>query len=116
MPATGVPPYTYAVIQDAGGGMVDESGMFTPGAPGDYTIMVTDSIGNTGYTTAHFYMDPGPPAGGTTPGLMIMSDLLHSLVSRSLDDLYMLAILVAVRTLIAYFLNQEIRELRAAMR
>ncbi len=47
--------------------------------------------------------------------LMIVSDLLHSVVSRSLDDLYILVILVAVRTLIGYFLNQEIREIKGDM-
>ncbi len=43
--------------------------------------------------------------------LMIISDLLHSLVSRTLEDLYFLAGIVVLRTLIAYFLNKEIQEL-----
>ncbi len=44
--------------------------------------------------------------------LMIISDLLHSIVSRTLEDLYFLAGIVVLRTLIAYFLNKEIQELR----
>ncbi len=42
--------------------------------------------------------------------LMIVSDLLHTVVSRSLEDLYFLAAIVAIRTVIAYFLNKEIQE------
>ena len=44
--------------------------------------------------------------------LMIISDLLHSVVSRTLEDLYFLAGIVVLRTLIAFFLNKEIQELR----
>ena len=44
--------------------------------------------------------------------LMIISDLLHSIASRTLEDLYFLAGIVVLRTLIAYFLNKEIQELR----
>ena len=43
--------------------------------------------------------------------LMIVSDLLHSVVSRTLEDLYFLAGIIVLRTLIAYFLNKEIQEL-----
>ncbi len=43
--------------------------------------------------------------------LMIVSDLLHSVVSRTLEDLYFLAGIVILRTLIAYFLNKEMQEL-----
>ena len=43
--------------------------------------------------------------------LMIVSDLLHSVVSRSLEDLYFLGAIVVIRTVIAYFLNKEIQEL-----
>ncbi len=43
--------------------------------------------------------------------LMIVSDLLHSVVSHSLEDLYFLAAIVVLRTVIAYFLNKEIQEL-----
>ena len=44
--------------------------------------------------------------------LMIVSDLVHSVVSRTLDDLYFLAAIVVLRTMIAYFLGPEIQELR----
>ena len=43
--------------------------------------------------------------------LMIVSDLLQSVMSRELEDLYFLGALVALRTVIAYFLNREIQEL-----
>ena len=43
--------------------------------------------------------------------LMIVSDLVHSVLSRALEDLYFLAALVAIRTVIAYFLNKELQEL-----
>ncbi len=46
--------------------------------------------------------------------LMIVSDLVHSVVSRELEDLYFLAAIVLIRTLIGYFLNKEIEELRRA--
>ncbi|MDH3641555.1 MAG: DUF1622 domain-containing protein [Gammaproteobacteria bacterium] len=46
--------------------------------------------------------------------LMIVSDLLHSVISHSLEDLYFLAAIVVLRTVIAYFLNKEIQELGAA--
>jgi uncharacterized membrane protein len=46
--------------------------------------------------------------------LMIVSDLLHSVMSHQLEDLYFLAALVALRTTIAYFLNKEIQELSPA--
>ena len=43
--------------------------------------------------------------------LMIVSDLLHSVTSRNLEDLYFLGAIVVIRTVIAYFLNKEIQEL-----
>ena len=46
--------------------------------------------------------------------LMIVSDLLHSVISRSLDDLYFLAGIVVLRTVISYFLGKEIQEIHAA--
>ncbi len=46
--------------------------------------------------------------------LMIVSDLLHSVISRSLDDLYFLAGIVILRTVISYFLGKEIEEIHAA--
>jgi len=46
--------------------------------------------------------------------LMIVSDLLHSVMSRHLEDLYFLGAIVVIRTVIAYFLNKEILELSEA--
>lgn len=43
--------------------------------------------------------------------LMILSDLLVSIVSHTLEDLYHLGALVVIRTLIGYFLNKEIQEI-----
>lgn len=45
--------------------------------------------------------------------LMIVSDLLHSVLSERLEDLYFLSAIVVIRTVIAYFLNKEIQELGA---
>ena len=45
--------------------------------------------------------------------LLIISDLLHTVVSHSLDDLWFLAALVVIRTVISYFLNREIQEVEA---
>ena len=42
--------------------------------------------------------------------LLIISDLLHTVISRTMEDLWFLAALVFIRTIIAYFLNQEIQE------
>jgi len=47
--------------------------------------------------------------------LMIISDLLHTVVSRTLDDLLFLAALVLIRTIVAYFLGREIQEIGAEM-
>ena len=43
--------------------------------------------------------------------LLIISDLLHSSVSRSMDDLIIVAGLVGIRTVIGYFLNREIAQI-----
>lgn len=48
--------------------------------------------------------------------LMIVSDLLHSVISQRLEDLYYLGAIVALRTVISYFLNQEIQELHGEPR
>jgi len=48
--------------------------------------------------------------------LMIISDLLHSVTSRELEDLYFLGAIVVIRTAIGYFLGLEIQELAAAHR
>ena len=45
--------------------------------------------------------------------LLIISDLLHTVVSRTMDDLLFLAALVVIRTIVAYFLNREIQEVEA---
>lgn len=45
---------------------------------------------------------------------MIVSDLIHTVLSRKLDDLYFLAALVLLRTTIGYFLNKEVQDIHAA--
>ena len=47
--------------------------------------------------------------------LLIISDLLHTVVSRSLEDLWFLAALVLIRTTVGFFLNREIQEVGAEM-
>jgi len=47
--------------------------------------------------------------------LLIISDLLHTIVSRSLDDMLIVGALVVIRTAISYFLNQEIEQIRAGL-
>jgi len=47
--------------------------------------------------------------------LMIVSDLLQTIISRSIDDLIFLGGLVVIRTTIAYFLNREIQEVHAEL-
>ena len=47
--------------------------------------------------------------------LLIISDLLHTIVSRSMDDLLMVGVLVVIRTVIAFFLNKEIEEISAGI-
>ena len=44
--------------------------------------------------------------------LLIISDLLHTIVSRSMDDMIIVGALVLIRTVIGYFLNKEIDEIR----
>jgi uncharacterized membrane protein len=41
--------------------------------------------------------------------LLIISDLLHTIVNRSMDDMLILGALVLIRTVIGYFLNKEIQ-------
>jgi uncharacterized membrane protein len=48
-------------------------------------------------------------------GLMIISDLLHTIISRSVDDLILVGGLVVIRTVIGYFLNREIQEVGAEL-
>jgi uncharacterized membrane protein len=47
--------------------------------------------------------------------LMIISDLLQSIVSRSMEDLLMVGALVVIRTVISFFLNKEIEEIHATI-
>ena len=47
--------------------------------------------------------------------LMIVSDLLQTIISRSIDDLIFLGGLVAIRTTISYFLGKEIQEIHAEL-
>ena len=42
---------------------------------------------------------------------MIVSDILHSVVSRKLEDLYFLAMLVVIRIAISFFLGRELKEI-----
>ena len=42
--------------------------------------------------------------------LLIVSDLIHTVVSHSMEDLVFLGLLVAIRTITAYFLHREIRD------
>ena len=44
--------------------------------------------------------------------LMIISDLIHSVVSRTFEDLYFVGAIVVLRTVISYFLNKEIEALQ----
>ncbi len=46
--------------------------------------------------------------------LLIVSDLIHTALSLALGDLLFLALLVAIRSVISFFLEREIRDLRAA--
>ncbi len=47
--------------------------------------------------------------------LMIISDLFHTIISRSVDDLILVGGLVVIRTAIAYFLNKEIQDVSAEL-
>lgn len=44
--------------------------------------------------------------------LFIVSDIIHAALSLALPDLVFLALLVAIRSAISYFLDREIREIR----
>ncbi|MDJ0827531.1 MAG: DUF1622 domain-containing protein [Rhodobacter sp.] len=44
--------------------------------------------------------------------LFIVSDIIHTALSLALSDLIFLALLVAIRSAISYFLDREIREIR----
>ena len=42
---------------------------------------------------------------------MIVSDLVHTVLSHQIEDLYFLGALVLLRTMIGYFLNKEVQEI-----
>lgn len=44
--------------------------------------------------------------------ILICADIMHSVVRRSLEDLIGLSAVVIIRTIIAFFLNRELREAR----
>ena len=47
--------------------------------------------------------------------MLIIADLLHTVISRSLDDLILVGGLVVIRTVIAFFLNKEIEEVSSQL-
>lgn len=47
--------------------------------------------------------------------LLIVSDIIHTALSLQLTDLLFLAALVLIRSMISFFLNREIREIRGEM-
>ena len=44
--------------------------------------------------------------------LLIVSDVIHTALSLKLDDLLFLGLLVVIRSVISFFLDREIREIR----
>lgn len=44
--------------------------------------------------------------------ILIVSDVIHSALGRTIDGLIELGLLVIIRTLIGYFLGREIKELK----
>lgn len=44
--------------------------------------------------------------------ILICADIMHTVARRTLDDLITLAAVVAIRTVIAYFLDRELRQAR----
>lgn len=47
--------------------------------------------------------------------LLIVSDLIHTVVSHSIEDLVFLGVLVAIRTITAYFLHKEIKDMESEL-
>ena len=47
--------------------------------------------------------------------LLIVSDIIHTALSLALADLLILGLLVLIRSLISFFLDREIREIRGEM-
>ncbi len=48
--------------------------------------------------------------------ILIISDVLHSIASRTLEDLAIVAAVVAIRVLMSYFLDRELERLTANKR
>jgi uncharacterized membrane protein len=48
--------------------------------------------------------------------LLIVSDIIHTALSLALNDLLFLGLLVLIRSVISYFLDREIREIRTELR
>ncbi|SMF82741.1 DUF1622 domain-containing protein [Pseudobacteriovorax antillogorgiicola] len=44
--------------------------------------------------------------------VLIISDVIHSAITHTLEDFYELGMLVLIRTMIGYFLGKEIKELK----
>ena len=47
--------------------------------------------------------------------LLIVSDIIHTALSLALADLLILGLLVLIRSVISFFLDREIREIRGEM-
>ena len=47
--------------------------------------------------------------------LLIVSDIIHTALSLQLQDLLFLGLLVLIRSLISFFLDREIRDIRAEL-
>jgi uncharacterized membrane protein len=48
--------------------------------------------------------------------LLIVSDIIHTALSLALNDLVFLGVLVLIRSMISFFLDREIREIREELR
>lgn len=46
--------------------------------------------------------------------ILIISDILHSLIRRTMEEMGILAVTVAIRIALAFFLDRELKELRQA--
>ena len=47
--------------------------------------------------------------------LLIVSDIIHTALSLALKDLLFLGLLVLIRSVISFFLDREIRDIRAEL-
>ena len=48
--------------------------------------------------------------------VLIVSDIIHTALTFSLGDLMFLGLLVLIRSLISFFLDRELREIREELR